>query len=284
MIGDGQQARIRAERGCSRRRDTPETPGEAWGPTCSVTRRSGTEAPRGVLPRRARAGAEVSTADATGGGWRQKPTPRGTPVDRRTCARTWGSQRGESAWSSDEPGERADVAMAYHPLADECAAGVSAPTAHLASRAAWGSPPSPQAADPPPTFPRGHAPGGATGDPRPPGPEAPGRGWHRGAHASGTAFPGGAPAARRERRARASGLQADTRHTRATPVGHAHRRRSGHAGFGHRGAGAGRGSAVRTQERWRSPGTSHLGGARRERCPDQPATDRGAGGGQRPRL
>jgi hypothetical protein len=49
MMGYGQKARIRAERVCSRLRDTPEKPGEAWGPTCSVTRRDGTESPRVVL-------------------------------------------------------------------------------------------------------------------------------------------------------------------------------------------------------------------------------------------
>jgi len=43
-------ARIRAERVCRRRRDTPETPGDAWGPPCSAKRRDGTASPRGVLP------------------------------------------------------------------------------------------------------------------------------------------------------------------------------------------------------------------------------------------
>ena len=49
MIGDGQKARIRAERVCSRLRDTPKKPGEAWGPTFSGKRRYGTESPRVVL-------------------------------------------------------------------------------------------------------------------------------------------------------------------------------------------------------------------------------------------
>src|SRR5687768_16213022 len=44
-------ARLGAERVCSRLRDTPETPGEAWGPPCNDTRRWGTESPRVVLPR-----------------------------------------------------------------------------------------------------------------------------------------------------------------------------------------------------------------------------------------
>jgi hypothetical protein len=38
MSGDGQQARIRTERVGSRLRDTPETPGDAWGPPVSGTR------------------------------------------------------------------------------------------------------------------------------------------------------------------------------------------------------------------------------------------------------
>ena len=39
IIGLGQKARIRAGRVCSRPRDTPEKPGEEWGPTFSVKRR-----------------------------------------------------------------------------------------------------------------------------------------------------------------------------------------------------------------------------------------------------
>jgi hypothetical protein len=35
-------ARIWAERVCSRLRDTPEKPGEEWGPTFSAKRRYGT--------------------------------------------------------------------------------------------------------------------------------------------------------------------------------------------------------------------------------------------------
>ena len=49
MIGDGHKARIGAERFSTRRRDTPEKPGEAWGPQVSVKRREGTESPPVVL-------------------------------------------------------------------------------------------------------------------------------------------------------------------------------------------------------------------------------------------
>jgi hypothetical protein len=84
MIGYGHKARIRAERVCSRRRDTPETPGEAWGPTFSGKRRDGTASPRVVLQRVEPRLEQVSTGYATVGGWLNKPRPRGKPVDRLT--------------------------------------------------------------------------------------------------------------------------------------------------------------------------------------------------------
>jgi hypothetical protein len=48
-MGYGQKARIRAARFSTRLRDTPEQPGEEWGPTFSAKRRDGTEEPRVVL-------------------------------------------------------------------------------------------------------------------------------------------------------------------------------------------------------------------------------------------
>jgi hypothetical protein len=110
---------IRAERVCSRRRDTPETPGEAWGPTFSANRRYGTESPRVVLQRAARSLEPVATGYATVAGWLKQPRPRGTLVDRLTCAQTYGRSRGESECRRDAHGTETDVAMAYHPLAED---------------------------------------------------------------------------------------------------------------------------------------------------------------------
>jgi hypothetical protein len=78
LIGDGHQARIRAERVGSRRSDTPATPGDAWGPPCSATRRYGTASPRGLRTGVGRAGAQVSTGDGTVVGFPQQRRPRGT--------------------------------------------------------------------------------------------------------------------------------------------------------------------------------------------------------------
>ena len=83
-MGYGQKARIRAERVCSRLRDTPETPDDEWGPTCSVKRRYGTESPRVVLQWAAPSLEQVSTGYATVEGWLKKPRPRGKLVDRLT--------------------------------------------------------------------------------------------------------------------------------------------------------------------------------------------------------
>jgi hypothetical protein len=84
MIGDGQKARIRAERVCSRRRDTPEKPGEEWGPNFIAKRGYGTESPRDVLPGTSLPGEAVSTAYATVVGWLKKPTPLGKPGEMLT--------------------------------------------------------------------------------------------------------------------------------------------------------------------------------------------------------
>jgi len=87
MIGYGQKARMRAERVCSRLSDTPETPGEAWGPPFSVKRRYGTESPRVVLTGATAADEPVSTGYGTVGGFPKKPRPLGTPADRPTWGR-----------------------------------------------------------------------------------------------------------------------------------------------------------------------------------------------------
>ena len=77
-------ARIWAERVCSRLRDTPETPGEAWGPTFSAQRRDGTEYPRVVLQWAAPSLEQVSTGYATVEGLLKKQRPLGKLVDRLT--------------------------------------------------------------------------------------------------------------------------------------------------------------------------------------------------------
>jgi hypothetical protein len=78
MMGDGPQARRRAERVGSRRRDTPATPGAAGGPTVSGQRRGGTASPGVGLTGARRAGQDGSAAQP--GAWRPKPggtEPRG---------------------------------------------------------------------------------------------------------------------------------------------------------------------------------------------------------------
>ena len=77
-------ARIRAERVCRRLSDTPETPGDAWGPPFSAKRRDGTESPRVGLQRATPSLEQVSTGYATVAGWLKKPRPLGKLVDRLT--------------------------------------------------------------------------------------------------------------------------------------------------------------------------------------------------------
>src|SRR5262245_66236446 len=71
MMGDGQQAKIRAERVRSRLRDTPKQPGEEGGPPFSVNRRDGTESPRVVFERTPTAAWSRRQPDTTWGGMAQ---------------------------------------------------------------------------------------------------------------------------------------------------------------------------------------------------------------------
>ena len=67
MLGYGQQARSGAARCSTRLRDTPETPGEAWGPPGSVKRRGGTASPRVGLGLTQRSAGSRSHPDTAGG-------------------------------------------------------------------------------------------------------------------------------------------------------------------------------------------------------------------------
>ena len=79
MMGDGQKPLIRADLVGSRRRATPQQPGEAWGPTGSGKRRYGTAYPRVVLEVHHTSAWRRRQPDTTGGGLAQAATVPGTP-------------------------------------------------------------------------------------------------------------------------------------------------------------------------------------------------------------
>ena len=111
-MGYGQKARIRAERVCRRLSDTPEKPGEEWGPSFSDTRRRGTEDTPCRAHSRTQGGSGLRSRHAGGGAEenRLKCAARRSRCPPETAR--WGdSPRSQGRWESQRICRRGDGAM-----------------------------------------------------------------------------------------------------------------------------------------------------------------------------